>query len=193
NTSESSSSRKKRNCQTDPSAFWNPSIPIYYTFDSSLASSTISQIRKAVQFWTTHTCLNFQENPYGQNRLRFFKGTGCWSYVGKQASWTSQEISIGSGCTSLGTIAHEMAHAMGFYHTQSRYDRDYYISINLNNVDKEQQYNFDKMTPATENHFGLPYDYGSVMQYGGCELHTYSIVRRGIQGTPRRIASEPQY
>ncbi|KAK6012442.1 astacin [Ostertagia ostertagi] len=101
------------------------------------------------------------------NRLRFYYGTGCWSYIGKQASWTSQDISIGNGCNSLGTVAHEIAHALGFYHAQSRYDRDSYIRVNLNNVQSGYEGNFVKQTPATENHFGLGYDFGSVMHYGG--------------------------
>ncbi|KAK6034364.1 astacin [Cooperia oncophora] len=170
---EPQASRKKR-AQTNPAGFWSPSYPIYYTLDSSLPSSTVSLIpgprAKAIQFWTTNTCMNFQENPSGNNRLRFYRGTGCWSYIGKQPSWTSQDISIGSGCDILGTVAHEIGHALGFYHTQSRYDRDSYIWVNLDNVESGQEHNFVKQTTATENHFGLPYDYGSVMHYGGCEL-----------------------
>ncbi|KAK6023365.1 astacin, partial [Ostertagia ostertagi] len=157
-------SRKKRNCQTNPAYFWNPNYAIYYTIDNSLPSSYVTLIRQAIQFWTSNTCLRFQENPSGMNRLRFYYGTGCWSYIGKQASWTSQDISIGNGCNSLGTVAHEIAHALGFYHAQSRYDRDSYIRVNLNNVQSGLRREFRE---ATENHFGLGYDFGSVMHYGG--------------------------
>ncbi|KAK6754953.1 hypothetical protein RB195_013746 [Necator americanus] len=75
--------------------------------------------------------------------------------------WTSNT------CMSftLGTVTHEIGHALGFFHTQSRYDRDSWVYVDLNNVPQNLQYNFAKMTPATENHFGQPYDFGSVMQY----------------------------
>ncbi|RCN35171.1 astacin [Ancylostoma caninum] len=109
--------------------------------------------------------MHFQQNANAFNRLRIYKGSGCWSYVGKQYSWASQDVSIGDGCDSLGTVCHEIAHALGFYHTQSRSDRDNYININYANVQGSLQYNFQKLTPATEKHYGMAYDYGSVMQY----------------------------
>ncbi|EPB73618.1 astacin [Ancylostoma ceylanicum] len=70
----------------------------------------------------------------------------------------------------FGIVTHEIGHALGFYHTQSRYDRDDYVDIEFSNISPDMQYNFAKRTPLTEYHFGQKYDYGSVMQYNACSF-----------------------
>uniref|UniRef100_A0A8R1ENA6 Metalloendopeptidase n=1 Tax=Caenorhabditis japonica TaxID=281687 RepID=A0A8R1ENA6_CAEJA len=56
-------------------------------------------------------------------------------------------------------------HAIGFWHQQSRDDRDDHVTIDLSNILPNQQYNFQKMPLSTAQLLNVPYDYGSVMQY----------------------------
>jgi hypothetical protein len=63
-------------------------------------------------------------------------------------------------------IIHELGHAIGFHHEQTRPDRDSYISVYLGNVPASVRYNFQKYTWSVINSYGVPYDYRSVMHYG---------------------------
>lgn len=56
----------------------------------------------------------------------------CFSHVGDQQ--TGQILSLGPGCDHKAVIEHELLHAVGFYHEQSRTDRDDYVDIWLDQV-----------------------------------------------------------
>nr|CDJ97519.1 Peptidase M12A domain containing protein [Haemonchus contortus] len=67
-----------------------------------------------------------------ENRIMVFPEDGCWSFVGRLGG--EQKLSLGSGCETPDIAAHEIGHALGFFHTMSRYDRDDYITVNTVNV-----------------------------------------------------------
>ena len=65
-----------------------------------------------------------------------------------------------------GIIMHELMHAAGFWHEQSRADRDDYISINWSNIQAGMEFNFLKYDLRKIDHLGAEYDTCSVMHYG---------------------------
>jgi len=59
---------------------------------------------------------------------------------------------------------HELMHAMGFYHEQSRKDRDEYVDIKFENIEEGKQHNFKKVDDINALTIG-EYDYCSLMHY----------------------------
>lgn len=70
-----------------------------------------------------------------------------------------------------GFVQHELIHALGFAHTQSRPDRDNYVTLHYENMknDIRTKKQFKKVPRDLFSTFGLPYDYTSVMHYGEYE------------------------
>lgn len=72
-----------------------------------------------------------------------------------------QGLALGPGCVTLSTVAHELGHAVGFYHEHTRPDRDDYITVMNNDPDLASQ--VDKL--SNSNTLGLGYDHASIMHY----------------------------
>jgi hypothetical protein len=74
----------------------------------------------------------------------------------------NQMISIGLGC-GVGQAIHEIGHAVGLWHEQSREDRDQFVRIAWENIIRDMEHNFDQH--ITDGDDIGPYDYDSVMHY----------------------------
>uniref|UniRef100_A0A3B4B0X6 Metalloendopeptidase n=1 Tax=Periophthalmus magnuspinnatus TaxID=409849 RepID=A0A3B4B0X6_9GOBI len=109
----------------------------------------------------TSTCVRFTPLDRQRDFVDIQSQGGCFSFVGRRGG--AQVVSLArQGCVFQSTIQHELLHALGFDHEQSRSDRDTHIRILLENVIR-MEFNFRKI--QTRN-LGTPYDYNSVMHYG---------------------------
>ena len=85
----------------------------------------------------------------------------CASSVGRSGG--KQVVSIGEGCRKKGIVIHELLHSLGFWHEQSRPDRDDYVTIIWANVQEKAKMNFSKFTWAKVRNLIAEYDWGKLV------------------------------
>ncbi|XP_041972189.1 zinc metalloproteinase nas-13-like [Aricia agestis] len=143
-----------------------PNGHIPYKIGGRFSSAQREIIMKAIADYHRLTCLRFV--PYnGQQDYIVITGenTGCWSSVGRIGGRQEVNLQI-PGCVSKkGTVLHELLHAVGFFHEQSRPERDDFVTINYNNIKFGAENNFKKADPKEVDGYKVSYDYNSVMHY----------------------------
>ena len=130
----------------------------------------LNAIKGAMDILNKDTNLVFKKRTeLDKNYLVFTtKENGCFSYVGMQGG--PQEVNLSKGCHYNLIAAHEILHAIGMEHEQSREDRDEHIKINWENIKENQKHNFGIVK---RSNFG-EYNLTSIMQYG-----SYSFSKNG--------------
>ena len=144
---------------------WTDGI-VYFEFDSNVSESRRTAMREAMDEWMAVSGVVFVPRSNQPNYIHIVNATGNASEVGMVggeqtvwiASWDSRFI-----------MAHELCHALAFWHEQSRPDRDDYVQINWQNIEQDYEHNFDM-----EGGAGTvgDYDFDSVMHYGECAFST---------------------
>ncbi len=161
---------------------WQLAI-IPYVVDPSIYSAGLNKIVfEAIAEYNGRTklCLVRRTNQEDYVKIVFsttIKGAGL-SEVGQQGG--EQQLYLSSTATK-GTLMHEMLHAAGYYHEQSREDRDQFIKINKANIKAGLENNF-------QIEEGIPrsaYDYCSIMHYSATafsknKLPTIECLQNGM-------------
>ncbi|XP_023589886.1 meprin A subunit alpha [Trichechus manatus latirostris] len=109
------------------------------------------------------SCVDFKPYEGESSYIIFQKFSGCWSEVGDKH--VEQNLSIGKGCDHKAIIEHEILHALGFYHEQSKTDRDDYVTIWWDEIIPGYQHNFNTYNDSFITDLNTPYDYESLVYY----------------------------
>lgn len=145
---------------------WSNGV-VPFTVDEAMPIINKVAIYQAIATWQKQTNLEFIEltskNRYEYKDFIDFvpaKGTECSSEVGRVGG--RQAINLAPRCNTMNTV-HEIGHAIGMWHEQSRADRALYIKIIWENIEEEHKHNFEQHL-ANGKDYG-DYDYESIMHY----------------------------
>jgi len=153
-----------RNAIRNRHQLW-PNGKVPYSISNQYNKHERSVIASAIAEYHAKTCIKFVPRTNQRDYIHIVKGSGCSSSVGRVGR--GQQVSLGRGCVYKGIVEHEFMHALGFWHEQSRADRDQNVDIIWNNIKPSMKYNFMKYTLTQIQHLSAPYDTCSVMHYSG--------------------------
>ena len=158
----------------------------YYGFNGSEEAN----IRAALKIWSEVTCIKFidveediKNGQFNGSYVNIEKNEiRCSSFVGRNPDY--QWLFLREDCVQrIGIILHEIGHALGLWHEQSRPDRDNYVYVDsfLNQVASN---NFGKRRDSVIDYQATGYDYASVMHYPDTFIEVTNLEEYERQGSP---------
>ena len=182
---------------------WPDSI-IPYVIDGDVSDEQRQHIQDAIQEWNDRTVITLLERTAQTDHVRFLSvGSGnCRSRVGMTGG--EQAISLPPGGCPVDSVVHEIGHVVGLYHEDQREDRDEYLIVLNENLDKEGQDQIWAEHPGAG-----PYDYASAMHYSpesyssnggfvfetipaGMSIPAAGLSQRDIAGVARLYGKPPE-
>lgn len=151
------------NYQPKESQLWpNSEIPYYVHVSGTLKA----EVEKAIEEFNSQTNIVFVPYNGQKDYIVFTEGKeNCLSYLGKIGG--QQPIYLSPKC-GKNEITHEIMHALGFVHEQSRSDREKFVEVHFQNIKKEFHAQYDVIPSHLVDYYNgsdFLFDYNSVMMY----------------------------
>ena len=141
-----------------------PNKTIPYVIDENIPNK--ERILEAIKYYHQDTEIKLIPRTNEKSYVYFkFNGENgsCSSFIGRMCPWCKQTIRVPNWC-SKGSIIHEIGHALGMIHEQSRWDRDNHVKIHWDNIERANKFNFYR-TPIIFKSY-TEFDFDSIMLYG---------------------------
>lgn len=139
-----------------------PDGNVFYEFDGNTTPGNQAAMRAAMDVLESVCNVAFIPRTAEPNYLHIQDSTGNNSMVGMVGGM--QIVNIYNWNYTF-IMAHELMHALGVWHEQSRPDRAMYVNVNYANIQSGYEHNFDIQADAST--VG-PYDFESIMHYDAC-------------------------
>ncbi|MEO8096314.1 MAG: M12 family metallopeptidase [Acidobacteriota bacterium] len=138
-------------------AIW-PDGTIYYTISASLPNQ--QRVLDAIAHWQANTPLRLVARTGQANYVNFqYSADSCSSYPGMVGG--RQPINLADGCPTAAVI-HEIGHAFGLAHEQTRADRNAWVTVLYENIDSINYSQYGQERTQRDSGY---YDFDSIMHY----------------------------
>ncbi|MGJ1264520.1 M12 family metallopeptidase [Sphingobacterium spiritivorum] len=141
-----------------------------------IVSSRRTEILQAMSWIASNSNITFVERTNQANYVTIYDtstGTSGSNHVGMESGTKEIYLAVSQG---VGTIAHEILHSLGFFHEQSRPDRDQHINVYLDRIsdnDTRRQYQINPLATG----IGI-FDFNSIMIYSSNGI----MEKKNVQG-----------
>eukprot|EP00929_Paragymnodinium_shiwhaense_P100260 TRINITY_DN6246_c0_g1_i4.p1 TRINITY_DN6246_c0_g1~~TRINITY_DN6246_c0_g1_i4.p1 ORF type:complete len:527 (+),score=33.79 TRINITY_DN6246_c0_g1_i4:81-1661(+) len=158
-----------------------PNRTVWYRWKPGINEEIKATLLVAMEIWQSRSCLRFQEveeyhlcddqtsdmAPWCYPVNMGSDEEGCNSHAGYWgAPWQKLNLQT-KGCNHMGIALHELGHTVGLSHEHERFDRDQYIKVALENVEKTENERWFDVNPWRNRALRhIPYDLSSIMHYG---------------------------
>lgn len=153
------------NTSNDLVRHWTNAI-VPFAISPAFSQADANIVLQAITNWNALVPIQFRARTSESNYIQFMPTDFTNnSYIGQVGGGQTINLATSSG-VDLTSAEHEIAHALGLYHEQSRGDRDNFISINWSNIIPSMSHNF--FTYTQSGLLGVDvgaFDFNSIMLY----------------------------